>query len=535
MKKRNKIISLLLVITTITLLLAGCNQKTSKDGQNDSTGTSANKSDAAWDTSKKDTITLSVINNFYTAGEKKLAEEYTKLHPETKVVVDVISDNNAYKAKMMTSLDGDRKNAPDIVHGNFVANALTNNSMDLAVDKGYIYDMTKMLDEENPYNGGKVRDAFEVEDLQLVLSKSGGRFIPYLPFDKIGFAVYYNKDILDKCGVQAPKTWEELQAACEKLKSAGYNTPISAGPESFRLCNTIADALYRSKMSDILTQPGDALWDEKKMSSNVDFKYDENNPLCDQFNIFNVERQMKYATENGIITEYNKKINEEFYKVAKYFPDNWIAADSTQAIADFEGQISPMLYQASFNAGMIMNDIKSLPDDKKFNWATVQVGEFENPPEGFGKKLRGFWMFGNVMSIINTDDQDHLARVKDFYMYWYSADNAKTCYEETLNNGNFVQGPCVIKGVELNKDLESLLGGFESAPSKEWGWATGMEWSTSADTPKYYHYMNEFTSGKISADEYLKDMDPIYQNYNKESVERAGYDLDPTTADQAKK
>ncbi len=541
MKKSKKLISLLLVTVMTASLAVGCGQGTKKSDEKNTTdgkGTTSEEkgstADADWDTSKNDTITLSVINNFYTAGEKKLAEEYMKLHPETKVVVDVVSDNDAYKAKMMTSLDGDRKNAPDIVHGNFVGMALTNNSMDLTVEKGYIYDMTEMLDEENPYNGGKVRDAFLEEDLQLVLSEAGGRYTPWLPFDKIGFALFYNKDLLDKAGIEPPKTWEDLQVACEKLKKAGYDVPISAGPESFRLANTIADAVYRSTTSDILTQPGDALWDENKMAANKDFKFDESNTLCDQFTVFNVEREMKYATENGISTDTNKKIFNEFYKVAKYFPDNWIAADSTQAIADFEGQVCPMLYQASFNAGMIMNDIKDLPEDMRFNWGTSQISQFKNAPEGFGQSLRGYWDFGNVMSIINSDDKDHLARVKDFYKYWYSAKGAKTCYEETLNNGNFVQGPSIIKGVTLSEELEGLLAGFKSAPSKEWAWATGMQWSTSADTPKYYDYMNQFTSGKISVDKYLKNMETIYQNYNKESIDRAGFDLDPTTADQAK-
>lgn len=543
MKKRRQLISLLTAIAMTSALIGGCGQNT-QENQNtqesqetdaaDDSGAEEETSDAEWDTGKEDTITLSVINNFYTAGEKKLAEEYMKLHPETKVVVDVVSDNDAYKAKMMTSLDGDRKNAPDIVHGNFVGMALTNNNMGIAVEKGYLYDMTEMLEEENPYNGGKVKDAFTEEDLQLVLSEAGGKHMPWLPFDKIGFALFYNKDLLDEAKVDVPETWEDLQEACEKLKAAGYDVPISAGPESFRLCSTIADAYYRGTTSDILVQPEDALWDESTMSANEDFAFDESNPLCDQFTVFSVERQMKYASENGIATDANKKIYDEFYKVGKYFPDNWIAADSTQAIADFEGQISPLLYQASFNAGMIMNDINDLPEDMSFNWGTSQIGEFRDPPDGFGATLRGYWDFGNIMSIIDTDDADHLARVKDFYKYWYSVDGAKMCFEETLNNGNFVQGPCVIKGVSLDEELEALLSGFVSAPAKEWAWATGMQWSTSADTPKYYDYMNQFTSGKITVDEYLENMETVYQNYNKESIDRAGFDLDPTTADQAK-
>ena len=71
-------------------------------------------SDAAWDSLKEDTIVLSVINNYYTAGQKKLAEEYMELHPETKVVVDVVSDNDAYMTKMQTAFSADQNDAPDI-------------------------------------------------------------------------------------------------------------------------------------------------------------------------------------------------------------------------------------------------------------------------------------------------------------------------------------------------------------------------------------------------------------------------------------
>lgn len=494
----------------------------------------AEESDAKWDTSKEDTITVSVINNFYTAGEKKLAEEYMKMHPETKVVIDVVSDNDTYKTKMMTSMEGDRSNAPDIVHGNFIGMALTNNSMDLAVDKGYLYDMTEMLDEENPYNGGLVRDAFTEVDVTLVRSESGGKYTPWLPFDKIGFAVFYNADILESEGIEPPTTYDELASACEKLKAAGYDVPLSAGMESFRLANTLADAYYRNNEGEALVQPGDAIWDETTMSANDGFTFDESNMLCDQFTVFSNERQLKYASENGVNTEANQKIFEQFYRVAQYFPENWIGGDSTQAITDFESQTCPMLYQASYNAAMIMNDINSLPEDMAFNWGTSQIATFGETPEGFGNDLRGYWDFGNIMSIIATDDQDHLERVKDFYKYWYSKDGAALCFEETLNNANYVQGPCVIEGVTLSEDLEALLDGFRSAPSKEWACYTGLQWNTTADAPLFYDLMNQFTSGKITAEEYLEQENEVYQNYNNESIDRAGFDLDPTTEDQAK-
>ena len=79
MKKRRQLISLLLAAVMASALIGGCGQKTqntqnSQETQEADTGEAPGEeektSDAEWDTGKDDTITLSVINNFYTAGEK---------------------------------------------------------------------------------------------------------------------------------------------------------------------------------------------------------------------------------------------------------------------------------------------------------------------------------------------------------------------------------------------------------------------------------------------------------------------------------
>lgn len=561
MKKRNKMVACLLAATMIlSSFLSGCSanggagetqKETSKesaadseaaasdkkDTENGSEGTTAGStSDVGWDTSKEDTITLAVINNFYTAGEKKLAEEYMKLHPETKVVVDVISDNDSYITKMMTSMSDDRENAPDIVHGNFLAAAVANNSADIAVDKGYLIDMTDMLDEVNPYNDGKkVREAFDEDDFLISINSSGGRHLTYLPFDKIGVAFYYNKTIFDKLGLSVPTSYENLIEICEKLKEAGYDVPITAGNESGWLINSMADAYYRTTEDEFLVQPGDAIWDENLMKANKDFKFDENNLDCDANVVGSAERQAKYATENGINTEGNKKVWSEFQKLAQYFPTNWIAADGSQIITDFESQVSPILFNGSWNAGLILNDINQLPEDMQFEWATFQLPSFEKAPEGFSQTIRGLYSLGNAISIVPNKDDDHMARVKDFYKYWYSPDQAKLCFEETLANGNYVQGPCVVKGVELSPELTSKLEGFiATGVGRGAQWVTGQDMVTQADKPKYNDLILQFSEGSLGVDSFLEQMDPIYRNYYKDVVDRAGYDLDPTTADTAK-
>src|SRR3954453_12104081 len=40
-----------------------------------------------------------------------------------------------------------------------------------------------------------------------------------VPVTSDGGLLYYRKDLLDKAGVQPPKTWEEMKAACDKVKA----------------------------------------------------------------------------------------------------------------------------------------------------------------------------------------------------------------------------------------------------------------------------------------------------------------------------
>lgn len=531
MAKYRRLLSVLLAGTMILSGgLAGCGKQQAAEDNG-----AQPSEDAAWDTSKDDEIVLTVINNYYTAGQKKAAEEYMKLHPETKVVVDVVSDNDAYMTKMTTAFSEDKNNAPDIVHGNFLVNALTGGSWSVAFDKDYVMDLTSMLDEENPYNDGqKVRDAFEDEDITTMLNLTGGSSIGALPFDKIGVAVFYNKDLFEKEGLEVPETFEEFEKVCEDFRSKGYDSPVSAGTETSWFLNSIADAGYRSIEEQFLVQPGDAIWDENTMKANENFKFDENNLSCDKDVVNSDERILAYKQQNGVNTELNNTAWSTFERIAQYFPQNWVQADTNQVITDFESQKSPMLIQGSYNAGKIVADINMLPDDQKFEWSTFQFPSFETAPEGFSNQLRGLYVPGNTISIVPKDDQDHMERVKDFYKYMYSPDGAKMIFEETLSSGNLIQGPCVIKGVTLDKDLQEKLDGFVvEAAAKDWDLLDGFKRVTTGSMPQFYDLVNRFTEGEITTSEMLDELQPLYEEYNNEAIQAGGYDLDPATKDTA--
>jgi multiple sugar transport system substrate-binding protein len=51
-----------------------------------------------------------------------------------------------------------------------------------------------------------------------------------MPFEQEPVALLYNTDLLQKTGIQVPKTWDELLVACEKLKAA-HLIPIIIEPQ----------------------------------------------------------------------------------------------------------------------------------------------------------------------------------------------------------------------------------------------------------------------------------------------------------------
>lgn len=532
MKKYTKAISLVLVGSMLlTGMLSGCG----KEEKQVETKTSAASSDVKWDTGKEDEIILTVINNYYTAGQKKAAEEYMKLHPETKVVVDVVSDNDSYMTKMKTAFSGEQEKASDIVHGNFLVNALTGSSWNLAFEKGYVMDLSGMLDEENPYNDGKlVREVYDESDLAIALNKTGGSKMGILPFDKIGVAFFYNKDIFDKEGIEVPETFEELESICKTFQDKGYKNPISAGLESSWFLNAIADTGYRTIEENFLVQPDDALWDEATMKANENFKFDDTDLACDKNLVNSDERIMSYKKEKGVNTELNQTIYTAFGRIAKYFPDNWVQADTNQIITDFEMGNSPMLLQGSFNAGKVLADVTMLPEDQQFDWATFQFPSFETAPDGLQETMRGLYVLGNEIAIVQKENEDHMERVKDFYKYMYSPSGAQMIYEETLTNGNYIQGPSVIAGVTLDPTLQEKLDGFvPEGTSRDWDNLDGFTRVTEANKPKFYDLINQFSNEKLTADEMLTQLQPLFDEYNEDAIKAAGYDLDPATTDTA--
>lgn len=544
MEKLCKAASLTMAILMImAAVMTGCSTASPSASATPTPASSATAAPAAssapagvgWDTSKKDKVVISVINNFYTAGEKQLAADYMKLHPETEVVVDVVSDNDAYNTKMKTTITTDKNTAPDIVHGNFAASVAGNWA--LSYEKGYLMDLTPMLDEVNPYNDGKkVREAFNDKDITLAISNAQGK-LGFMPFDWVGVGVFYNKTVFDKLGLSVPASIEDWLTVCQKLKDAGYAAPISASFVGSWVQSMYADIAYRPLETQFLTMPGDAAYDEATMKGNTTVKYDANDPAFDTYAVFNPERLLAYVKQNTTNTAINKQIWTTFGQLARYFQKNWTSPDDAKVLTDFETQTSPIMLHGSWNVGKIVADMTQLPTDKQFDWGTFKIPGYANPPAGFEAKIRSLYVFGNCMSIIPKDNADHMARVEDVYKYWMSPKVAQMMYDVTLSSGNYVQGPPAILGVTLSDENNKRLNGFVSQGNmrQDFGILVGQTQYLAADQAIYNDLMNKLSDGSISMDDFMAQLSTVNMKAVDDAIAKGGYDLNPATKDTPKK
>ncbi len=93
----------------------------------------------------------------------------------------------------------------------------------------YIMDLTPYVDKEYDTTGGKTFRETLLPSLLTTPQDMTGRtdIIPAVGYKPWISVFMYNRTIFEEAGVTAePKTWEELDAACAKIKEAGYS-PIT--------------------------------------------------------------------------------------------------------------------------------------------------------------------------------------------------------------------------------------------------------------------------------------------------------------------
>jgi raffinose/stachyose/melibiose transport system substrate-binding protein len=141
--------------------------------------------------------------------------DWNSAHPDSSIKLDFFA-NDAYKTKVRTAVGAGQ--GPTFIYG------WGGGVLKSYVDAGQVDDLSGFL-ADNP----EVKDRY----LPAVLKNGVIDGKTYaLPNNNVQPVVlYFNKDVFDKVGAQAPKTWDELMALVPKFKDAGI-APFSLGGQS---------------------------------------------------------------------------------------------------------------------------------------------------------------------------------------------------------------------------------------------------------------------------------------------------------------
>ncbi len=146
---------------------------------------------------------------------QKSIDAWNKAHPDETVKLDFFA-NDAYKTKVRTAVGAGQ--GPTFIYG------WGGGVLKSYVDAGQVADLSDFVasnpDVKNRYLPSVLKNG-------VIAGKTYA-----LPNNNVQPVVlYYNKEVFDKIGAQAPKTWDELMALVPKFKAAGI-APFSLGGQS---------------------------------------------------------------------------------------------------------------------------------------------------------------------------------------------------------------------------------------------------------------------------------------------------------------
>ena len=155
------------------------------------------------------TIIFNDLNPTPKAAFEKVVADFDAANPDITVKLS-INDREAHKPAIRNFLSA---GPPDVTAW------YPGNRMGPFVDAGLIEDISDLWASDP-----NLSSSFEA--IKPTMTRDGKQW--GVPYSYYQWGIYYRKDIFDKMGIAEPKTWDELLAACAKLKENGV-TPITIG------------------------------------------------------------------------------------------------------------------------------------------------------------------------------------------------------------------------------------------------------------------------------------------------------------------
>ena len=248
-------------------------------------------------------LVMSVWDSDQQPVMEKMAEAYNKEHPNVHVTTQLTTWSE-YWTKLEASATGG--SAPDIITMNVL-------HVEEYADAGILLDLTDAEKESDL----KVNENFPAPlvDGYTVDGKLYG-----IPKDFDTNAVFYNKEIFDKAGVEYPSdnmTFEDFKAKCEELKNAGLPEGTYPTAVNRNSGQTTYDASVFANGGYFLSEGNEKSgWDDPKtieaVQSWLDLVSEGLSPTLDQMAdtdpdaMFQGGQLSMYLSGNYMIASYDK-------------------------------------------------------------------------------------------------------------------------------------------------------------------------------------------------------------------------------------
>ncbi|HEY8500501.1 MAG TPA: extracellular solute-binding protein [Clostridia bacterium] len=419
---KKKIVILILCLTVAFSMLVGCGQaaKQPGTGDRDTKQTAAATSDNA---DKPVEINMFISMPEYSDAINSLISEYKKVKPN--VTINYETTQHDYPTLLKAKLNaGD---IPDLFS--------STSGKEIGV----------YLDYSANLSGQPLADVISDPVKSVMMN---GDELHGITIKGNYFGIVYNKDIFAEAGIGTfPQTFSELEAACEKIKAAGY-TPFSTGfAEWWVFKHVFQHFLYAAQPNDV-------------------------EGLVNDF----IEGKAHFKDYPALYNDFFKFID----LAVKYGDEKPLEADLSKEIAALAtGQAAMVCGQGAW----IESDALKINPDLKIGFDGYPVND--NPD--VCKVISGA-----DQAIRISKDSDVLQEVLNFCNWWYTSDYGKNWFTDVAG----VIPP--IKGAK-EPDFEIIKQGNVHV-EKEGAGTLGIVYSTDSFHQAFGEIMQSYIAGILDKD-----------------------------------
>ena len=190
----------------------------------------------------------------------------------------------------------------------------------------YLMDLEDMAKDYEAEHGNET--LFKIARNAYGQTHDGDDTLHTIPYQPSIFGFFYNKTLFDKAGVEGvPTTWEEMDAACAKLKEAGI-TPITADDAymtsfiGMHLARYIGQDGVKSLVTGEASNDVTVTWDDPKVLA-----------VAESFADF---ADKGYFSKNIATNKYPAGQNQEFApgEAAIVICGSWLPNEAKESVAD---------------------------------------------------------------------------------------------------------------------------------------------------------------------------------------------------------